>query len=187
MLCTLENEMSDRSDMPIIVPAPSPQEQATGWGPERRAQVRYPFTAAAEVYDLHSQTRVTGRCSDLGPGGCYVDTLSPLVAGTVVRIRIERDMCEFEATALIAFAQAPMGMGLSFQEINPASVAILRSWIAELSGEKSPRVEMAYTGQEAGLRGSNMVLILNELISLMIRKRLITENEGAALLRQMFR
>jgi hypothetical protein len=105
----------------------------------------------------------------------------------VVRVRIERDMCEFEATAVIAFAQAPMGMGLSFQEIKPPSEAVLSSWMAELSGEKSPRVEISYTGQEAGLRSSNIGLILNELISLMIRKKLITENEGAALLRQMFR
>ena len=136
--------MSDRSDMPIIVPAPS-QGEATGGVQSAGRKFDIPLLQlGVEVYDLHSQTRVTGRCSDLGPGGCYVDTLSPLVAGTVVRIRIERDMCEFEATALIAFAQAPMGMGLSFQEINPASEAILRSWIAELSGEKSPKLEVAY-------------------------------------------
>jgi hypothetical protein len=80
-----------------------------------------------------------------------------------------------------------MGMGLSFQEINPESAVVLRSWIAELSGEKSPQIEASYTGQEAGLRSANMALILNELINLMIRKKLITENEGASLLRQMFR
>jgi hypothetical protein len=182
-----ERKMSDHSDMPMVVPASMPQEPAKGGGAERRAQVRYPFTAAAEVYDVYSQTRVTGRCSDLGPGGCYVDTLSPLVVGTAVRVRIERDMREFEATATVAFAQTPMGMGLSFQEINPESAVVLRSWIAELSGEKSPQIEASYTGQEAGLRSANMALILNELINLMIRKKLITENEGASLLRQMFR
>jgi hypothetical protein len=182
-----KREMSDRSEMPMLVPAPLPQEPAKGGGAERRAQVRYPFTAAAEVYDVHSQTRVTGRCSDLGPGGCYVDTLSPLVVGTVVQVRIERDMREFEATALVAFAQAPMGMGLAFQQIKPESAGVLRSWIAELSGETSPKVEVSYTGQEAGLRSSNAGQVLNDLINLMVRKKLITENEGAALLRQMFR
>lgn len=179
--------MSDRSDMPIVVPVPLQEEQAKSAGAERRTQVRYPFTAAAEVYDVHSQTRVTGRCSDLGPGGCYVDTLSPLVIGAAVRVRIERDMHEFEATAVVAFAQAPMGMGLAFREIKPESEAVLRSWISELSGEESPKVEVSYTGQEAGLRSSNVGQVLNELINLMVRKKLVTENEGAALLRQMFR
>lgn len=127
--------MSERSEMPIILPAPLPEDQAKGGGPERRQQVRYPFTAAAEVYVTHSQTRVTGRCSDLGPGGCYVDTLSPLVVGTVVRVRIERDMREFEATGVVAYAHVSMGMGLAFREVRPESDAILRSWIAELSGE----------------------------------------------------
>jgi len=182
-----ESEMSDRSDMPTVDPGPLPQEQAKGGGAERRTQVRYPFTAAAEVYDVHSQTRVTGRCSDLGPGGCYVDTLSPLVVGTAVRVRIERDMREFEATAVVAFAQSPMGMGLAFKEVKPESEAVLRYWIGELSGEKSPTVEVSYTGQEAGLRSSNVGQVLNDLINLMVRKKLVTENEGEALLRQMFR
>ena len=105
MVCRLGNKMSERSDMPIVFPAPLPEEHAKGGGPERRAQVRYPFTAAAEVYDLGSQTRVTGRCSDLGPGGCYVDTLSPLVVGAVVKVRIERDMREFEASAVVLRAR----------------------------------------------------------------------------------
>jgi PilZ domain-containing protein len=179
--------MSERSKTPIVLPAPLPEGPAKSGDRERRTQARYPFTAAAEVYDVHSQTRVTGRCSDLGLGGCYVDTLSPLVLGTVVRVRIESDMREFEATAIVAFSQAPMGMGLSFQEIKPESEVVLRTWIAELSGEMSPKVEVSYTGQEAGLRSSNVGLVLNDLINLMVRKKLITENEGAALMRQMFR
>src|SRR5579863_409824 len=83
----LERKMSERSKTPIVLPAPLPEGPAKSGDPERRTQARYPFTAAAEVYDVHSQTRVTGRCSDLGLGGCYVDTLSPLVLGTVVRVR----------------------------------------------------------------------------------------------------
>ncbi len=179
--------MSERSDNPIVIPDPLPDEQAKDSGPERRVLVRYPFTAAAEVYDLRSQTRVIGRCSDLGPGGCYVDTLSPLEVGCVVRVRIERDMREFEAVAVVAYAHASMGMGLAFTEIKREHQDVLRSWVAELSGEKSPKGEVSYTGHEAGLRSANVGQILNELINLMVRKKLITENEGAGLLRQMFR
>jgi hypothetical protein len=61
--------MSERSDMPTVLPAPLPEEQGKGGGPERRVQTRFPFTASADVYELRSQTRVNGRCSDLSVGG----------------------------------------------------------------------------------------------------------------------
>jgi len=179
--------MAERSDMPIAFPAPLPKESPTCANSERRSGVRFLFTAAAEVCELRSQTRVVGRCSDLGAGGCYVDTLSPFTVGSAVRVRIERDLNEFEAEATVAYAHVSMGMGLAFTAIKDEHQGVLRSWIAELSGEKSPKVDASYTGHESGLLSANAGQALNELINLMVRKKLITENEGAGLLRQMFR
>jgi len=181
--------MSERSDMPIVLPAPMPEESAKGGGPERRSQVRFPFTAAAEVYELHSQTRLTGRCSDLGSGGCYVDTLSPLPVGAIVKIRMERDMREFEAMAVVTYALVSMGMGLAFTEIKGEHQEVLRSWIAGLSGKQLPKPAVSTTVPEIGAidANANMRLMLNELIYLLVRKKIITENEGSELLRQMFR
>ena len=62
----LGSKMSERSDTPILFPAPLREEPPKSEAPEKRAQVRYPFTAAAEIYELRSQTRVAGRCSDHG-------------------------------------------------------------------------------------------------------------------------
>ena len=175
--------------MPIVLPAPLPEDQAKGGGPERRKQVRFPVTAAAEVIDLRSQTRVNGRCSDLGSGGCYVDTLSPFTAGTAVRVRIVRDSREFEAAAVVTYAHVSMGMGLAFTQVKREHQDVLRSWIADLSGEPPPDPAAPTAGPETAAIGAstNIQLLINELITLLIRKRLITENEGAALLRQMFR
>ena len=83
VISRLESKMPERSDTPIVFPAPLREEPPKSGGPENRAQVRYPFTAAAEIFELRSQTRVTGRCSDLGAGGCYIDTLSPFAVGAV--------------------------------------------------------------------------------------------------------
>src|SRR5579863_7034622 len=91
VICSLESRMSERSDKPIVFAGPMIEEPPKSESPERRAQPRFPFTAAADVYELRSQTRVNGRCSDLSLGGCYVDTLSPFPVGAVVRIRMERD------------------------------------------------------------------------------------------------
>jgi PilZ domain len=185
----LESKMSDRSDTPIVFPASLREEPPKSEAPEQRAQVRYPFTAAAEIYELRSQTRVSGRCSDLGAGGCYIDTLSPFAVGAVVRIRMKRDAREFEAAAVVAYAHVSMGMGLSFTEIKREHQDVLRSWIADLSGEQPPEPAPSATEPETGAveANANVQLVLHELITLLVRKKIITENEAVGFLRQMFR
>src|SRR5258706_6610584 len=103
--------------------------------PERRLAVRYPFTATAEIMDLRSNTRVTGRSSDLGLGGCYIDILSPFTVGSLVRVRLEREKKVFEAMATVGYAQQSFGMGLAFTEIKPEHKIVLQSWIAELTAD----------------------------------------------------
>ena len=178
--------MSEPSDKPILIPAPTPEEQDL---PERRHATRFPFTASAEVLDLRSQASVTGRCSDLANGGCYVDTLSPFAVGSVVKVRVERDLHKFEALAIVSYAHVSMGMGLAFTEVKPEHQAVLRSWIAELSGEQPSRLDVAAAGPEAGLLATieNLRQVLNELVNLMARKKILTENEAVGILRQLLR
>ena len=181
--------MPERSDTPIVFPAPLREEPPKSEAPEKRAQVRYPFTAAAEIYELRSQTRVSGRCSDLGAGGCYIDTLSPFAVGAVVRIHMKRDAREFEAAAIVSYAHVSMGMGLAFTEIKREHQDVLRSWIADLSGEQAPDPAASATEPESGAieANANVQLVLHELITLLVRKKIITENEAVGFLRQMFR
>ncbi|HXR10477.1 MAG TPA: PilZ domain-containing protein [Candidatus Acidoferrales bacterium] len=181
--------MSERSDTPIVFAASLREEQPKRGGPENRAQVRFPFTAAAEVYELRSQTRVKGRCSDLSSSGCYVDTLIPFAVGAVVKVRIERDTREFEAAAVVTYAHVQMGMGLAFTEIKREHQDVLRSWIAELSGEQSSEPAVSTAEPETGAieTDANVRLVLNELIYLLVRRKIITEDEATGLLRQMFR
>ena len=187
VICRLESEMPDRSDMPIVLPAPLPEEQVKVGGPERRAQVRFPLAAAAEVFDLRSQTRINGRCSDLSSGGCYVDTLSPLAVGSIVNVRIVRGASEFEAAAVVTYAHVSMGMGLAFTEIRREQQSVLRAWIADLSGQQPYEPSVSATESETeGIEASaNVRFVLNELITLLVRKSILTEDEGAGLFRQL--
>lgn len=140
---------------------------------------------------------MSGRCSDLSSGGCYIDTLSPFATGAYVKIRLERDGREFIATAVVAYAHASMGMGLAFTEMKREHWDVLRSWIAELSGEQPPEPALAKTAAPApepeaaataaADAGASLRLVLNELIYLLVRKKIITESEASGLLRQMFR
>jgi hypothetical protein len=185
----LEIKMSERSDTPIVFPAPLREEPPKSEASENRKQVRYPFTAATEVCEIRSQTRVKGRCSDLSTGGCYVDTLTPFAVGAAVKVRIERDGREFEAAAVVTYAHISMGMGLAFTAIQHEHQDVLRSWIAELSGEQPAEPAVSTEAPETGAieTEANMRMVLNELIYLLVRKKIITENEGTGLLRQMFR
>jgi hypothetical protein len=181
--------MSERSDKPLIlVPGPAPDATGIAITQERRITSRYPITADAEIFDIGTQTRVAGRGSDVSSNGCYIDTISPLTVGAVVQVSLRRGMEEFAARAIVMYAVPSMGMGLAFTEIKPEHQAILQKWIAELSGEQSPEPVVEATEAETGMLAGNENLrqVLNELINLMIRRKIITEKEGAGLLRQMF-
>jgi hypothetical protein len=182
--------MSNRSDKPLIlVPGPMQTASEAANGPERRKAIRYPFTGAAEVMDVSSQTRVAGRTSDLGLGGCYVDTITPLSVGTLVRVRIKREQNTFEAAATVVYAHVSMGMGLAFTEIKPEYQAVLRAWVAELSGEQVAKPEVADTEPESSQASTilNLQQVLSELVNVMVRKKILNAAEATALLRQIFR
>jgi hypothetical protein len=182
--------MSKISDKPLtLAPGPIPIKSKIEAGPERRGAVRYPFTAAADVVELRSQARVAGRSSDLGLGGCYIDVLSPFAVGSVVRVCLEREQSVFEAVATVSYSQQSMGMGLAFTEVKTQHQAVLRAWVAELSGEGLPELDAAAVESDSGMPSTVLHLqqVLNELINLMVRKKIINETEGAALLRQIFR
>jgi hypothetical protein len=188
-VCRVPCAMSKTSDNPLIlVPSLLPDKPEMERGPERRGTARYPFTATAEIMELRSNTRVTGRSSDLGLGGCYIDILSPFALGSLVRVRLEREKKVFEAMATVSYAQQSFGMGLAFTEVKPEHETVLHSWIAELNGEALPEFNASVAEPDSGEISAVLHLqqVLNELINLMVRKNVINAVEATALLRKIF-
>ena|ERR1700691_287456 len=99
---------------------------------KKRAVRRCAFVASAEVIEPSSDTRISARTSELGLGGCYIETLNPLPEGTSVRLRILRDQGVFEAEAKVVYSHSSFGMGLAFTKIDPKQRALLEDWLAEL-------------------------------------------------------
>jgi hypothetical protein len=161
---------------------------------ERRAHPRYAFSAGAEVIDALSGARLNARVSDLSRGGCYVDSISPFAVGTEVKLRITKDADSLAAQAKVVYAAGGMGMGLLFTLIEPEQGWILEKWLAELRGEPSaaaksaeePRDSLIAEPSEA-TRSSNseQAYVLNELIIALMRKRVLTDAEGKALLQKL--
>jgi hypothetical protein len=181
--------MSDHSNKPIVLGPPSLEESQAGDPRDRRTGVRVPFTADAEVRESASQACVNGRCSDIGLGGCYVDTLSAFAIGAAVRVRIEHEGSKFEAAAVVTYSHVAMGMGMAFTEIQPDDRKVLRRWIVKLGGEIPP--EPSPPGGKPGVTEAaeepgeeeNLRLALSELISLLVRKGVLSEQQGVHLLR----
>jgi len=101
---------------------------------KRRSVRRCPLVASAEVTELGSGSgaQLSARTSELGLGGCYIDTLNPFPEGTLVQLRILRDNGVFEAKAKVVYSDGRFGMGLAFTELTPNQRSILESWLAEL-------------------------------------------------------
>jgi hypothetical protein len=158
--------------------------------PERRRNLRFPFTASIETVEVKSGTRINGRTSDLGLGGCYVDTLSPFPPGSAVSIKIIRDKESFQANAKVVYSLVGMGMGLAFVAADPEQVKVFRRWILELSGQQPPVLSASEKGQAdaAVASGDNeLQYVLSELIIALMRKGVLDKADGNAMLRKLNR
>jgi len=99
---------------------------------KKRAVRRCPLVASAEVTERDSQTQLSARVSEIGLGGCYVDTLGPFPDGTLVHVRIRRDGGAFECEAKVVYVHAGFGMGIAFTNIALDQRRLLQNWITGL-------------------------------------------------------
>jgi len=151
---------------------------------ERRCDDRHMFTASAEVVELSSGARFSTRTTDLGPGGCFIDTTNPFPVGAKVRVTIRKGKNEFHTPGNVVYSQLGLGMGIAFAELDRLQRQALDAWIAELSGETQSTSEAhrpdkwtVASGEAPSDRAT-----LTRLVRLMITKGILTESEGSSIL-----
>jgi hypothetical protein len=105
---------------------------------KQRSVRRCSLVASAEVIDLHSGARLAARTSELGLGGCYVDSLNPFPEGTLVGLRILRDQGVFETQAKVVYCDPRFGMGLAFTQMKPDQRSLLETWLVEIVSQLKP-------------------------------------------------
>jgi hypothetical protein len=151
----------------------------------QRAHPRYQFTATAEALDSQHRLRMSARTSDLGKGGCYLDTFSPFPMKTGVKLRITKERVSFEAEATVVYSKMGMGMGLAFTSIDPQQMGVLEKWLGELSGSASAELSIIQehpTGPSNGGSAKEPGYVLNDLIVALMRKGTLSEEEGRTML-----
>jgi hypothetical protein len=150
---------------------------------EHRRHARFPLTALVEVLEPESNVQILGRSSDVSLSGCYVDTLNPFPAGTIIRVRLTRDSTTFEANAKVVNSQMGMGMGIAFTSAEKDQFQIYQKWIDKISGNSSPEelVEKPKGGAAADFY-REQYYVLNDLVVALMRKGVLEEAEGKAML-----
>lgn len=98
-------------------------------GEERRRTPRYPFIATAEVNDLSSQATTSARVTELSLRGCYLDMPNPLPVDAQINIKIYSEGKFFESKGTILYSQPNLGVGVTFREIRPQFLTVLKQWL----------------------------------------------------------
>ena len=116
--------MSEASDLPT---------QTDQSYSEKRTVPRYCFIAHVEVIEPASDTHIAGRVSEISRKGCYIDILITLPPGTLVQLKVQRDVGTFSTKGKIIYAQESMGMGVAFLDVADDQLKTLDAWLAELA------------------------------------------------------
>jgi len=150
---------------------------------ERRTGGRYTFAATAEVIFPSSGVRLSTRTTDLGLGGCFVDTLTPVPIGAKVQVTIWKDKAQLTANGLVVYSQHGLGMGIAFEELPPPQRQVLDGWLAELMSGSQRQRDAAHAPKkpEQSAAVSNREA-LNRLIRLLLEKGVLTIAESNSIL-----
>ncbi len=98
-------------------------------GEERRRAPRYPFIATAEVTDTSSQASTTAQVSELSLYGCYLQMPNALPKDAQIKIKIYSEGKFFESSGVIAYSQPGVGVGITFREVRPQLLTVLKQWL----------------------------------------------------------
>ncbi|HUE42164.1 MAG TPA: PilZ domain-containing protein [Candidatus Sulfotelmatobacter sp.] len=108
--------------------------------PERRRALRFPFSAEAEVTLEGSEQKLAARVTEIGPQGCYLQMGKPLDTGSAIFVKFFAESKFFETKANVVYSQPNRGMGVSFREMKPYFVDVLRKWLLEaMISKNKPR------------------------------------------------
>ena len=163
---------------------PHKSKSSTTKEAERRGNDRHFVTASAEVVELASGAKFSTRTTDLGPGGCFVDTMVPFPVGANVRVKVHKGKTQFETGGTVVYSQTGLGMGIAFSNMEDSQRNALDEWLADLTGERQAahHNDFGYAGSSPSENRPGHKTGLVRLVRLMITKGILTEAEGASVL-----
>jgi hypothetical protein len=178
-----QSRMIDRRPELTLKPAskPSGKAGARPTGAERRTAQRFALVATAEIADIGSGTRLTGRVSDLSLSGCYMDVMTPFGENSRVQLRIKYNAQIVEVTGVVRFSHSGLGMGIGFESLLPPQMEMLGLWISMLTNGHVAPLEMPKFEETAAAAPRSAATpdrrVLENLTTLLVRKGVMTPAE----------
>jgi hypothetical protein len=159
--------------------------QLTAEQVEKRRHSRITVSVSAEIIEPQTRARVTGRVTDLGVGGCYVDTMNTFAQGAQVEVFLRWEGRALHCHALVAYVVSgrSIGMGLAFTGIASGQEATLLDWISESGGSAEagapPAAEVLCEGEAEEARPPGLREVVADLVELLSRKQILTDSEAS--------
>lgn len=152
---------------------------------DRRSSERVSLSAIAELIDLSTKLHRTARVADISLHGCYVDAINVYPVGARVRISILHSDVQLDAFGVVTYSMPGMGMGVNFTDLPPEMESVIQRWITEIKGTGAQ--EFDHSDIDLSMRSLPRAerLLLGRLISLLVRKGVLTRDEGSDLLSEL--
>lgn len=162
----------------------------------RRSQNRKPFIASVLIFEPKSETRLRARTADLGPEGCFIDTLNPFAPGTMLKLRIDKGGTSLETWAKVVYSLSSMGMGMVFHFVTPEQLWVVYEWLGDTAGDLVlPEISLPPAEEQIPVaRPSSKEKVkdvhcdaLGQLVSELITRGLISQEKGNSILQTLSR
>jgi len=99
---------------------------------EKRKDPRFVCEGGVEVREGSSRG-FWGTMSDVSMGGCYIQTFSPMPAGTMLHFQIKASGFEIHGVGRVAACHPGVGMAIAFAAIEPPDMMKLEQLIGQLA------------------------------------------------------
>jgi len=160
----------------LAPPAPLPAEAGGEFRGERRRYPRYQCSGGVQISKENAGPPVWVRLGDIGLGGCYVETMSPLPVQTNVELVIHLDDMKIHGRGKVRTSHPTIGNGIAFTQMLADDWLRLHQLIARLA-EAAPRPGTALANAAAA---ADITPQLEALLQLLERKGVLTRNEFLA-------
>lgn len=142
---------------------------------------RYPCDGAAEIFQ-NGRCCGWGKLNDISRGGCYLETVYPMLAGTEARLRITIAGSVLEVDARVVWTTPQVGMGMYFVIDSPQEANNLAQIVDEVAEKvRPPALEATAQARPGGaairITREAAPEILAKIIQRMNEKGVVTRQE----------
>lgn len=119
----------------------------------RRKAVRYICQGEAEITPTRAGPPLWAKLADISYTGCYLETHTPLAAGTDVLLKLTVDGVPMDMQAQVRTSHTTVGMGVAFGDMGDEDAEKLGQLIGRLSGTNDEHLTASLERYPAWLDG----------------------------------